>query len=285
MREDWSLAIQGGGTRAVFACGVTDVLLEENIMPKEVYGTSAGVLIGLMYILKEKEAAYDIVAKGIGNPRFLQPLHYLFGGSLINFKTMLSEKRNPKLNKKSIESNPIDLYAVCTNLNTFESAYFDQRDPYFWDAVEGSCSLTMFRKKPVMVGDVPTLDGGFVERVPYFKPRKEGQDKIVIISSRERGYRFPEEVIHEKDEKKVAKRFKDYPAFVKGYETNRPLFNKQQEELEKEADEGRVFVIYPPEPIQVGLIEFNKNKIREAYLAGVKAAKEILPALRQYLSE
>ena len=280
--SDWSLAIQGGGQRAVFACGVTDVLIEEGLMANDVYGTSAGILIGLFYAQKEKGAAADLFINGMTFRKLFTPFSYLFGGSAVNIAYIINDKKQSRLNKEAIVNGPINLYAVCTNLETFTSEYFNQKDPLFWDAVEASCSLTLFRKTPCMVGDIPCLDGGYVERIPCLTPLA-AKKKTVVISTRVKGFRWVD--LHEKDEKKVARRFKRYPKFVEGYPLNRELSNQQLETLEQQEENDEVFVIYPPEEQSLGLIEKDKEKLRAAYESGVATAKSLLPNLRKYLSE
>ncbi len=279
MNKEWVLSIQGGGQRAVFACGVVDVLIEEGIFASEAYGCSAGNWIGLNYVQKKKGAAsklfFDTKFKDI-----LTPLKFFKGGSLIDFDHYFSEKKNKDLDKKAILDSDMGYYAVCTNLLTCKPLYVSKEDPFFYDACEGSCSLTAFTKGPKMVGDIPTLDGGYVERIPFLKALSEGK-KIVIVSNREKGFRF--EDLHEKNELVVQKRFKDYPNFVEGYQYSHIVYHEHLRQIEEMESKGEVFVIYPPHSLNIEPISQNDEELKKGYELGVETARKILPELKKYL--
>lgn len=281
MTNNWVLAIQGGGQRAVFACGAADVLIEEGLFASEVYGCSAGNWIGLNYIQKKKGAAYKLF-RDTKIRHILSPLEFAKGRSLINFDHYFSEKKNKDLDKDLVENNEICYYAVATDMRTNTPLYVSQKDPFFWEACEASCSLTMYRRSPMMVGNVPALDGGYVERIPFLRPFSEGK-KVVVISNREKGFRF--ESLNESNEASVMKRFKDYPEFVNGYSGSHIRYHEQLRVLEDAEKEGKIFAIYPPRSVNLSITNQDENALREAYELGVATAKQILPSLRNYLSD
>lgn len=283
--KKWALIIQGGGSRAAFASGVVDVLAEHGLYADAAYGTSAGALIACNYASHDIGRYEEILETSMTSIRFLKPLGFLFGGSLMNFPWLFKGGKTKRpMNEKEMMEGKTDLYSVSTNLAAFTSLYINRSDENFYPSLEASCSLTLFVKKPVFVGGVPALDGGYVERIPFQHALDNGFEKIVIITTRNEGWRFPEEAIHEKDEKKVAKRFKQYPKFVEGYMTNRPLYNKQIDFVEKMTREGRFFTVYPEKPLDVGLVEMKKAKTHAAYEYGREVMTSHLDSLIDYLS-
>ena len=44
------VVMEGGASRTIFSCGVTDVLLDEKILPDYFIGVSAGIAYGVSYI-------------------------------------------------------------------------------------------------------------------------------------------------------------------------------------------------------------------------------------------
>ena len=283
--KKWALVIQGGGNRAAFAAGVVDVLAERELYADIVYGTSAGALIAVNYGSHDKGRYEKILESSMTSLRFARPFHYLFGGSLMNFPWILKGgKTKLPLNEKQLMEGKTQVFSASTNLDDFTTLYVDQHDERFYPSLEASCSLTLFTKKPVMVGSIPALDGGYVERIPYQRAFDEGFEKIVIVTTRNEGWRFPEDALHEKDEKKVEKRYKSYPKFVEGYRTNRPLYNKQIEWVEQQGREGRFFVVYPQKELDVGLVEFKKEKTHAAYEYGREVMTSQIDSLIDYLS-
>ena len=283
--KKWALVIQGGGSRAAFAAGVVDALAERGLFADVAYGTSAGALIAANYASHAIGRYEKILETSMTAVRFIRPLRYLFGGSLMNFPWILKGgKTKWPLNEKQLMEGKTKVFSASTNLNDFTTLYIDQSDDRFFASLEASCSLTLFTKKPVLVGDVPALDGGYVERIPYRHALDSGYEKIVIVTTRNEGWRFPEEAIHEKDEKKVEKRYKSYPNFVEGYKTNRPLYNKQIEWVEQQGREGRFFVVYPQKELDVGLVEFKKEKTHGAYEYGREVMTSQMDSLIDYLS-
>ena len=47
------ITMEGGASRTVFSCGVSDAFLEENIMPDYFIGVSAGIVYGCPAFTKE----------------------------------------------------------------------------------------------------------------------------------------------------------------------------------------------------------------------------------------
>ncbi len=279
MNKEWVLAIQGGGQRTVFAAGVVDVLIEEGLFASEVYGCSAGNWVGINYVQKKKGAACKLFLD-IKSKDLLTPGKFIKGGSLIDLGCYFSELKNKDLDKKAIMESEIGCWAVATDLDACKPLYVSKEDPRFWDACEASCSLAIFNKKPKMVGDIPALDGGYVERIPFLKPLSEGK-KIVAVCNRPKGFRF--ENLHEKEEFVVAQRFKKYKNFVYEYQKSHINYHEHLGLLEEEEKNGRVFVIYPPYPLNVSIVNKDVDTLRDAYELGVSTAKSILPELKKYL--
>ena len=59
-----ALIVQGGGARGTYAAGVLKVLLENDFSFDEVYGTSAGALLGVEYVTKDSERLGKLIEKG-----------------------------------------------------------------------------------------------------------------------------------------------------------------------------------------------------------------------------
>ena len=48
------IVMEGGASRTIFSCGVTDCFLEEGLMPDYFVGVSAGIAYGVSYLSRQK---------------------------------------------------------------------------------------------------------------------------------------------------------------------------------------------------------------------------------------
>ena len=48
------IIMEGGASRTIFSCGVTDCFLEEGLMPDYFAGVSAGIAYGVSYLSKQR---------------------------------------------------------------------------------------------------------------------------------------------------------------------------------------------------------------------------------------
>lgn len=66
---------------------------------------------------------------------------------------------------------------------------------------------------------------------------------------------------------------------------NNIMYNNQCDELERLRNEGRVFVISPSKPVEIGRLEPDTEKLGELYFLGVEDAKKNFEALKTYLQK
>lgn len=69
--------MEGGASRTVFSCGVTDCFLEEGIMPDYFVGVSAGIAYGVSYLSGQIGRNREIFEKYMPDKRYMG-LKYLF---------------------------------------------------------------------------------------------------------------------------------------------------------------------------------------------------------------
>ena len=79
--------------------------------------------------------------------------------------------------------------------------------------------------------------------------------------------------------------YKDYPNFLKVYENSVDIYNSQMDSLDRLADEGKIFVIYPSRAPKVKHSETDKKILTDLMSMGRNDALEALPQLKTYLSK
>ncbi len=271
----WGLAIQGGGIRGAYAAGAVDALMDKGIYAPLCYGTSAGALVGANYAAKEKGRTIEIMLKAMHDPRFVSFAHFMKKGNFFNFPWLFAEAKSIfPFNDDIFWNSEVDFYAVSTNCLNGTPVYWNKKDEHFYDGLAASCSLPMFTKKPIVVNGLPCLDGGIVERIPYHKMLEGGVEKIVVISTRPRGFRYGD--VGNLEKTIVKDRYKKYPVFIECELKNHEVFNAHMDELERLEDEGRALVVWPSESTDINFFERRGSKIFPLYELGKKDCEALL---------
>lgn len=275
------ITMEGGASRTVFSCGVTDVFLEEGIMPDYFIGVSAGIAYGISYLSGQKGRNLKIATEYMGDKRYMGAKHLLKGRNFYNIPFVFGEIPNKLLpfDMDAFEAFPGKVVAGVTNIHTGKAEYLEvpRRDDKY-EAVVASCALPILFQ-PVKVGKHYYLDGGLSDSIPYKQAIKEGCDKNIVILTRERGYVKKQE----RAGKISQKLYKKYPKIVEDLEKRPERYNACMKELLEQEKAGEVFVIAPETTYGIGRTESNPDKLRQLYDEGYQMAKERMPELKKYL--
>ena len=152
----------------------------------------------------------------------------------------------------------------CLNGNT---EYYDVNNcSNILTAIKASATMP-YISPMIDVDGTPCLDGGCSCAIPYQWALDEGFDKIIIIKTRERGYR------KQVGDRHVAERFyRKYPAFAKALDQGDVRYNKECDAVDELEQRGEAFVIAPSQPVTVGRLERDMEKLGELYWLGYEDA-------------
>lgn len=275
------ITMEGGASRTVFSCGVTDVFLEEGIMPDYFIGVSAGIAYGVSYLSRQKGRNLELATKYMGDKRYMGARHLLKNRNFYNLEFAFGEVPNKLLpfDMDAFEAFPGKVVAGVTNIHTGKPEYLEvpRRDDKY-EVLVASCALPILFQ-PVKVGKHYYLDGGLSDSIPYKQAVKEGCDKNIVILTRERGYVKKQE----RAGKISQKLYKKYPKIVEDLEKRPERYNACMKELLEQEKAGEVFVIAPETTYGIGRTESNPEKLRQLYDEGYQMAKERMPELKKYL--
>ena len=154
------LALSGGSTRGVAHVGVLQALIDNDLQPEVVSGTSAGSIIGTLYAAGKSPSEIMDFIKGSSLLRVFRPRLPFNGISDLSY---LRERLNAFIGNDSFEGLQIPLYVIATNLNTGEEVRFFKGDLY--QKVVASCSVPLVFK-PVEIGGNLYADGGIMNNLP-----------------------------------------------------------------------------------------------------------------------
>ena len=272
--EHTGLVLEGGGLRGVFTCGVLDCFMDHGIRFPFTVGVSAGACNGLSYMSGQRGRAKS------SNIDLMEKYHYvglkylLTQGSIMDFKLLFEdfpEKIIP-YDYEAYFSNPDRFVMVTTNCLTGEAEYFEEKTSAerVMDIVKASSSLP-FVTKITHVDGIPMLDGGIVDSIPVQYALKQGYEHLVVILTRNKGYR-------KKDSKmRIAKVFyRKYPNLQKALSQRNAVYNQTMDLIEKLESEGKITVIRPMNPVEVGRIEKDTAKLSALYQEGYDITMKLI---------
>ena len=277
------LVLEGGGIRGIFSAGVMDVLMEEGIVFDGAIGVSAGAAFGCNYKSKQPRRAVRYNLKYAKDPRYSSVRSLLKTGDLFNAQFCyhdIPEKLYP-FDWKTFRENPMKFYLVCTDVETGKPVYHLCDNDSEWQMLEwfrasGSMPLV---SRVVEIGDQKLLDGGITDSIPLRFMESKGYERNVVILTRPADYvkepaslmRVMNRVLHQ------------YPETLKAIENRHNVYNETVAYIRQREAGKYAFVIRPEADLDVGRVEHDRFKIREAYKAGRKAARKRLNALRRFL--
>ena len=242
-------------------------------------GVSAGALNGLNYV------AGNIGRAARTNLRFRHDQRYVgltamrHNHGLIGFDFAFHElNRYEPLNVERLHDPRRRFVAVATDCRTGKPLYFEKgKCENIFKALQASASMPYFSQMVVVEGR-ECLDGGCSRCIPYEWALAEGYEKIVVVRTRPEDYRAPH------TPKGVARGlYHDYPNLLDNLCKSDVEYNRECEALTKLKEAGRIFMICPSEPLTVGRIEKNMEKLGDLYYLGYNDAMNCMDALKDYL--
>ncbi len=170
---------------------------------------------------------------------------------------------------------------VATRCKTGKPEYFEKSScEDFISAVKASSSI------PIMSSMIPIkgkkyLDGGCALPVAYQRAIDLGYDKIVVVLTREHGYRKPQ--LDKWTKRGYERYFSPLPELLKAMYDVPDRYNRMQEEIDRLEEEGKIYVIRPDKHVTVQRTEKDKRKLEALYEEGRRLAEEHLGKLQEYL--
>ena len=267
------LILEGGGMRGIFTIGALDNFMDRGIKFPYIIGVSAGACNGLSYMSNQRGRAkyadidllkeYDYIG-----------LRYLFTkGNIMDFDLLF--------HKFPEEISPYDYDTLATSLERYEmvttscitgkACYFEEKKnpKRVIEIVKASSSLPFVCPIAYVDGE-PMLDGGISDSIPLERAMSLGYDNNLVILTRNRGYRKPQ-----KATKVPFFFYRKYPKIKETISGRNAMYNRQMELVEEMEREGRVQVLRPVKPVEVGRIERNTDKLLALYQEGYDLAAQI----------
>ena len=275
--DNTALVLEGGGLRGVFTCGVLDCFMDKGIRFPFTVGVSAGACNGLSYMSGQRGRAKSSNIDLMDKHHYVGFKYLLTQGCIMDYKLLFEdfpEKIIP-YDYESYFANTDRFVMVTTNCLTGKAEYLEEKydSKRVMDIVRASSSLP-YVTKITYVDGVPMLDGGIADPIPVEYARSQGYEKMVVILTRNKGYR--------KNEKQLPVPkfiYRKYPELRKTLSSRNAQYNHTMEMIERLEDEGHMTVIRPVHPIEVDRMEKDTDKLRALYQEGYELAESFLASL------
>lgn len=276
------LVLEGGGLRALFSAGVTDVMMENQIRFDGLVGVSAGATFGCNYKSGQigRALRYNITFKD--DPRYMSWRSLLRTGDLVGaeFSYHVLPTQLDIFDNEAFCRNPMEFHIVCTDVETGKPVYkrLDTMDGEGLDWIRASASMPIV-SRPVHLDGKKLLDGGIVDSIPLEYFQRLGFGRNIVVLTQPKGF-F-------KKRTKLMPLFqltmRRYPAIIEAMGRRHLMYNRQLCYLAEEESKGNVLLIYPADTLPIGRTELNEEKMRRVYQMGRKAAEDNLLKIKDFL--
>lgn len=277
------IVFEGGAFRTIFSCGVMDALVENDIMPDYMIGVSAGAAYGVSMASKQPRRNLDVLMKYRNDKRYLGLSNMIdkdnksIYGLEFSYETIPNELN--LFDYDAFKQYKGDFYCVVTNLLTGQPEYMKYTgDDRTNTVLKATCALPMLFP-PIIINDVPYMDGGLSDSIPYLKAIEDGCDRIIVVLTRQSGYTKTTS----RSTKAIAYSYRNqYPKLTETMLTRASRYNESLKGLDQYAKEGRIITIQPTTSNGFSRLEKDKNKILSMYNDGYNQCYELLDTIKEF---
>ena len=279
-----TMVLEGGATRGVFTSGVLDYLMEEPVELSHLVSVSAGACNGVDYVSRQIGRTRDCMIHKE------KEYNYYFG-----FRKFVKEKsildmdmvfdRYPNelfpFDYDTYFASETECEIVTTNCRTGKAEYMTERKDRgrLMKVCRASSSMPLISPMVDIDGEL-YLDGGLADSIPIKRALEIGNQKVIVILTRNPDYR------KRPTTKAVAKlyrqAYRSYPKLVRTAILRNKKYNQQAELVEKLDKEGKIFVVRPLIPT-VSRLEKDYDMLMNFYDHGYCLMRREYNRLMEYL--
>lgn len=279
-----TVVLEGGATRGVFTSGALDYLMEKDLYMSHVIGVSAGSCNGVDYVSKQPGRTRDCMIHKEKQYNYYYGFRKFIKEKSILDMDMVFDKYPNKLFPFDYETyftSEIECEIVVTNCITGKAEYLTENSnrERLMKICRASSSMPLVSPM-VNLDGVPYLDGGLADSIPLERALHKGNEKIVVILTRNPGYR--KKMTSKAIANVYRSAYKKYPNLVRTTIRRNFEYNKVMPLIEKLEEEGKIFVLRPLIPT-VSRLEKDYDTLMDFYQHGYNRMKKEYETLVKYL--
>lgn len=281
-----TLVLEGGATRGVFTSGTLDYLMERNVYLSHVIGVSAGACNAVDYVSKQLGRTRDCMIPMDKNGNYYYGFRdFVKEKSVMNMDLIFDKFPNEMIpfDFDTYFNSEIECELVTTNCLTGKAEYMTERHDRerLMKICRASCSMPLLT--PIVnVDNTPYLDGGLADSVPIKRAQELGNKKIVVILTKNRGYR--KKVVSPAMQRLYRRAYKSYPNVIRTIFRRSFEYNKTMNYLDQLEKRGEIFVLRP-QVKPVSRLERNKETLHAFYEHGYHYMERKFDDMMKYLEK
>lgn len=277
------LVLEGGGKRGIYAAGVLDVLLENNIWADGLIGTSAGAVNGCSYVSNQYERNLRYNIRFAKEKRYMSIYSLITTGNVVgtDFAYNILPNKLEVFDYDAFEKSPVAYYVTCSNVETGKAEYIQCKSlrGKNMDYLRASASLP-YVSQIVEIDGKKYLDGGICDSIPLKAFQNMGYEKNLVVLTRPKGY------IKKPENNLLANLYyRKYPAFVTALRNRYAVYNRTLKYIEQQEKQGNILVLRPSKSIKVGRMEQDPERLKQMYELGKNDAGQMLDVIASFLSK
>lgn len=281
--ENIGLVLEGGGMRGLYTCGVLEYFLEKELFFNYIIGVSAGACNAASYISRQKGRNEKVNISFAKDPRYMSIRNLIRKKSYFGWDFIFDEipTKHIKFDFDTFKKATCKFIIGVTDCNTGKPLYLNKEDVGMGFYALRATSSLPFISEIVKFRDHELLDGGITDSIPIKKSMADGNVKNIIVLTRNKEYRKSPI----KHAGLVKLRYKNYPELVNAITNRYKNYNATLDYVEQLEEEGKVLVIRPSKPLEVGRIERNTDKLKALFDNGYEDAKNCYEKILSFVDE
>lgn len=281
-----TLVLEGGATRGIFTSGALDYLMERDLYFSDVIGVSAGSCNAVDYVSRQPGRTRDCMIPTDKEGKYYYGIRdFVKEKSLMNMD-LIFDKHPKELLPFDFETyfnSEINCQIVTTNCLTGKAEYMteDSDNDRLMKLCRASSSMPLLT--PIVnIDNVPYLDGGLADSVPIRRAQQMENEKIVVILTKNQGYR--KSVLSPTMQRVYKRAYKSYPNLIRTIFRRSFEYNKTMNYLDQLEKRGEIFILRP-QVKPVSRLERNKETLHAFYEHGYKYTERKFDDLMEYLEK
>ena len=281
-----TLVLEGGATRGIFTSGALDYLMERDLYFSDVIGVSAGSCNAVDYVSRQPGRTRDCMIPTDKEGKYYYGIRdFVKEKSLMNMDLIFDKypKELLPFDFETYFNSEINCQIVTTNCLTGKAEYMteDSDNDRLMKLCRASSSMPLLT--PIVnIDNVPYLDGGLADSVPIRRAQQMENEKIVVILTKNQGYR--KSVLSPTMQRVYKRAYKSYPNLIRTIFRRSFEYNKTMNYLDQLEKRGEIFILRP-QVKPVSRLERNKKTLHAFYEHGYKYTERKFDDLMEYLEK
>lgn len=278
-----ALVLEGGGMRGMFSAGVFEAFLAQGLTFPYITAVSAGACNILSYMSQQPLRTRQIIEKYVTDKRYFSLRNWLKNGSIFGFDFIFEDlpKHLLPFDYAAYRRYNGILQVAATDIASGQSLWFDQ-EGIGEDFIPVRASSSMPFVAPIVhFKGHALLDGALLAPIPYERALDAGYAKLVVVLTRNAGYRKKKSV-----PKFLLKTvYKDYPKLWEIMEERPALYNRQLEAVEELERAGRAVIIRPQIPLAIDKFDIKPQKLLALHDHGIGCGLAAMQKIQELQEE